>query len=103
MLKVYTHENRLLVSNAQNLLELNGIATTLKNEFAVGALGEIAPIEIWLELWVVHEKDYAKAVDLIENTLLQATTAPEWRCQHCGELNDGAFEVCWQCGKEPSS
>jgi hypothetical protein len=42
---IYTHENRLLVSNAQNMVEQANINTTLKNEYAAGAMGDIAPID----------------------------------------------------------
>ncbi|WP_456291275.1 DUF7577 domain-containing protein [Photobacterium carnosum] len=21
----------------------------------------------------------------------------DWHCKHCGEVNQGQFELCWQC------
>lgn len=99
MRKIYTHENRILVSNAQNILEINGIATYLKNEFSAGAMGEIAPLETWMEVWVVNNEDYEKACELIANAISPAN-AIDWVCQYCKETNDASFEICWQCGKE---
>ena len=28
----------------------------------------------------------------------QAESQAAWRCNHCGEENDGQFTHCWQCG-----
>ncbi|GAB5450845.1 MAG: DUF2007 domain-containing protein [Halioglobus sp.] len=96
---VYTHENRLLVENARNILEAKNIEVVLKNEFAQGALGEAAPIETWLELWVVDDGAYPLARQIIGSSLSPAD-APEWVCPRCKEHNDAAFELCWNCQTE---
>ena len=96
---IYTHENRLLVENARNLLQTQNIEVLLKNEYALGALGEAAPIETWLELWLVDEADYPRAMDVLDSSL-SAQGASPWECPHCGESNDPSFELCWQCGAE---
>ena len=44
---VYTHPNLAMVVQAASVLELAGIASELRNEFASGAIGEIAPISAW--------------------------------------------------------
>ena len=49
---LYTNENRLIVSNAKNIVEDAGIDVVLRNEFAVGGMGELAVFDTWLELWV---------------------------------------------------
>ncbi|WP_414654290.1 putative signal transducing protein, partial [Idiomarina abyssalis] len=33
---IYTRENKLLVENARNLLQMEGIETVMKNEFSSG-------------------------------------------------------------------
>ena len=99
MKMVYTHENRLLVSHAKNLLEDAGFPVLLKNEFSSGAMGEMSPFDIWLELWVRNDEDYAGAYKLIESAL-SGKVAEDWRCSSCGENNDASFEMCWQCQRE---
>lgn len=98
---VYTHENRFLVANAHNILEQHGIHAVWKNEFASGAIGEIAPISAWPELWVMEDADYTAATRII-STALSAKNAPEWTCTSCNEKNDAAFELCWNCQTEPT-
>ena len=101
MKMVYTHENRLLVSHAKNLLEDAGFPVLLKNEFSSGAMGEMSPFDIWLEVWVHNDEDYGRAFHLIEQALSSAA-ADDWRCVVCGENNDASFELCWQCQGERS-
>lgn len=94
---IYTHENKLLVENARNLLQMEGIETVMKNEFSSGAAGDLAPMDTWPELWLVEETQFAVAKTLIENMEEQANGS-DWRCNNCQEINGAAFEVCWSCG-----
>ncbi len=93
---LYTRENRYLVHNIQNIVENNGIETMLKNEYAAGASGGLVPHETWLELWLVNDRDYDKAMCLI-NATIQANTEPDWFCDNCKETNMAAFDFCWNC------
>ena len=99
MKKVYTSENRFLVSNARNILEAQDISVTLRNEHASSAMGELSPLDTWMELWVVRERDYDRACAILEEALSESS-APPWSCSDCGESNDPSFELCWQCGCE---
>lgn len=96
---LYTHPNRILVENARNLLENAGIATRLENEFAGGAIGELAPINAWVELWIVRERDEQRAKEILAK-LSRETEGPGWTCPQCGENNDASFELCWRCQTE---
>ena len=96
---IYSNENRFIVSNIQNIIEQAGIETLLKNEFISGAAGELAPLDTWLELWIENDKDYAKAIDII-NALDKNKNMAGWVCPNCDEKNTAAFEVCWQCQNE---
>ncbi len=95
---LYTRENRYLVHNIQNIIGNHGIETTLKNEYAIGAVGDLAPHESWLELWVVNERDYNHAMQLISDTIKESKE-PDWICNACNETNTAAFEFCWNCQK----
>ncbi|WP_237067680.1 putative signal transducing protein [Microbulbifer guangxiensis] len=90
---IFTHENRLLVELARSKLEVAGIAVFLKNEYAQGATGELAPHQAWPELWLERDRDYERAMQLLRDAEGQA----DWICRHCGESNGAAFDYCWQC------
>lgn len=96
---IYTNENRLLVSNAKNILESAGITAILKNEFASGGLGDLAALDTWLEVWVSNDEDYDQAVETLKSTIGTKNTA-EWVCSNCQEINAASFDFCWNCEKE---
>ena len=96
---IYTHENKILVENARNYLTEHGIKSVLRNEFAAGGLGDIAPIQAWPELWVLQDEDIPKALELIK-VLSKDSEKSVWNCESCGEINEGNFELCWQCQTE---
>lgn len=96
---LYTHENRFLVSNARNIVEAAGIATQLKNEYAIGGIGELSAFDAWMELWVKNDRDYEQARQLLETSMSEQGAA-EWRCANCGEQNDPSFETCWKCQRD---
>ena len=97
---VYTHENRFLVLNAKNIVDAAGIDTTLKNEYAAGAAGDLAPLDAWLELWVLNNDEYEQAFALIEYAFSQQNEYTQWTCAHCKEVNEATFDVCWSCQSE---
>ena len=96
---VYTHENRFLVGNAKNIIDAAGISTCFKNEYAAGAAGDLAPLDSWLEVWVVEAKDYVRAAALVDDAFSD-NFEPPWLCSHCQEHNESSFEICWSCQTE---
>lgn len=99
MIKVYSNESSLIVNHIKNLIEAQGISVMLKNEFAQGAVGEIAAFDAWPELWVTEERDAPRALEIVESAQ-QPLDAPDWFCHSCGEQNASSFELCWNCQKE---
>jgi len=77
-------------------VENSGINIMLKNEFAAGAAGDLVPHETWLELWVMDDADYDRAIDAIDASFSNEN-ALEWVCGNCLEVNDASFEFCWKC------
>ena len=96
MLLIYTHQNRLLVENAKNLLLSEGIEVVLKNEHAGAAIGELSAIDCWLEVWLKDPADLPCAKQLIAQ-LTSEQTAANWLCKNCGEKNYPSFKLCWNC------
>ena len=99
---VFSHENIMVVYNMKNLLEHAGIACQLRNDFSASAAGEVPPIEVWSEVHV-SESDSLKALQLVDEALKGEASATTWLCPNCGETNEPAFELCWQCGTERSN
>lgn len=97
MKKVFTHENRLILFNMKNVLEDNGIECLVKNEFASGGVGDLAPFETWPELWV-DEDDAEKAQGIFAG--LNQSDQSDWSCARCGETNASSFKICWNCATE---
>ncbi|MEM9102344.1 MAG: DUF2007 domain-containing protein [Pseudomonadota bacterium] len=92
---VFSHENRLIVENAKNQLNAEGIKTQLKNEFSASGIGELSPFEAWPEIWV-HPNDFSKAQAILEKTK-EGSVAEVWDCTQCHEKNESTFAICWNC------
>lgn len=96
---VYTHPSSIVVAQARNTLERAGIESTLRNEYASGALGELAPIDTWPELWVIRDRDVERARIALENAHAAVEEA-DWHCGTCEANSPDTFDFCWRCGKE---
>lgn len=95
MIKLFTHENRLIVFNLKNLLQQQGIETQVRNEYSAGAAGDLAPHEVWPELWLIDEQHETTARALVAE--LTTPTQKDWTCPQCGEQLSAAYDYCWQC------
>ena len=86
----------MLVQTFKSVLESYGIACEVKDELPVGTRERIAITELWV-------LDHAR-VEEAKNILAQSEkadqpTAESWKCKKCGEMIEGQFDQCWQCGK----
>ncbi len=98
MFKVYENFDLSRVGQMQSILESNGIATFLKNQYASGALGEIPFVEICPQLFVLKKRDVERARALLQVELPEGRRASDWVCPECGIDIEGQFENCWKCG-----
>lgn len=94
---VYTHPNSMVVGTMASLLAQAGIETEYRNELLGGAVGEIAPGETWVELWVINDGDAEEGTRLIK-AAMEEPEREDWLCTLCEESNPATFEVCWHCG-----
>jgi hypothetical protein len=92
--RVFSSYNQTAVYHARNLLETEGIQTLIKNAILSSAMGELPPAECQAELWVLDEKDAARA----EAVLQRRVCGPDWTCTGCGEVSGPQFTHCWRCG-----
>jgi hypothetical protein len=101
--KVFTNEDRFMINQVKQLLDEHAIPCFIKNEYASGAMGELSPFDTYPEIWLTDDEWQPKAMQLIEQLQDNSKSPDNWRCSHCGEPNEGTFEICWQCGSEPQN
>jgi hypothetical protein len=99
MRKVYSAPTLADAHLIAALLGQEGIDTRVFNENAQGGLGEIPFTHAWPEVWVVEERDAARARELIRS-MEQTDTRMQVACTVCGESNPGNFELCWNCSAQ---
>ena len=99
MKKVTSADSLITINHYNNLLTSEGISAFLKNEHFGSIMGEVPFQEVWPELWVAHDLDYDRALQLIDSAkIADESPAASWRCKTCGEQIEGQFSVCWKCG-----
>lgn len=100
MKKVTSADSLVTINHYKNLLQSEGIAAFIRNEFLGSIIGEMPFQEAWPELWVRNDLDYDRALELLDcETLLRESPTARWRCSHCREDNEGQFAACWNCGR----
>ena len=95
MQRVFSSFNLLAVHHAKNVLETEGIRSTVKNEHLSSAMGELPPAECQAELWVLRNEDAPRAEQLLRYDA--RTGGAPWRCAACGEISEPQFTQCWNC------
>jgi hypothetical protein len=98
--KVYSHHDRFMVFQVKQLLEEKGIPCFVKNEFAIGAMGELSPMDVLPEVWISDHEWLPKANQFVAEFQNQAVGLSSWICNKCDEPNDASFEICWQCSED---
>ncbi len=98
---VYQAGTVVEAAHVRNVLESAGIAAELKNDRLWSALGEIPVIEAWPQVWVLDERDAARAKQVLRD-VERGPAVPSWTCPACGEWLEGQFTACWHCGAERS-
>jgi hypothetical protein len=96
-----------MVFQVKQLLDNKGIPCFVKNEFAIGAMGELSPMDVLPEVWISDPQWLPKAqlfVKQFEQEFeSQSSNQTPWVCVKCNETNLANFELCWQCGTENAS
>ena len=98
--KVYLTSGNLLQAHTwKGLLETSGISVELKGEALLGGIGEL-PVDLQaVQLWV-HDHQCEMAQSILESINVER---PEWQCVQCHEVNEGCFDLCWQCSAPKST
>ena len=98
MTRIYSTPNAPVAHLVRHALEGDGIAAEVRGETRAAFVGEIPPIEAWVEVWV-GDDDAAAAAPTVR-PFTHETAAPDaWACA-CGEAVEGQFATCWACGAD---
>ncbi|MFT4925381.1 MAG: hypothetical protein ACI8WB_001474 [Phenylobacterium sp.] len=99
---IFKAGNIIEANVVKGLLQGEGIDVQLKGEHLMGALGELPPTDICVEVLVETIKLDAATVIIADYIASQKNTdMSDWTCDSCGEQNSHNFEICWQCQREP--
>lgn len=79
-----------------DLLRQAGVDASVQRAYASGIAGEIPPDQALPEVWVHDDAQLEPARTLLH--ALRHLPHRHWLCRACGEMVDGPFEQCWNCG-----
>lgn len=98
MTRIYSTPNGPVAHLVRHALDGEGIAAEVRGETRAAFVGEIPPIETWIEVWV-DEADVAAAAPIVRTFTHEGAAPDGWTCT-CGETMEGQFATCWACGAE---
>ena len=96
MKRLTTAPNLALATLWADLLSHAGVPTTVQRQYASSIAGEVPPDQTLPELWVQDDDQFEHAKRLLDE--LRNPPQRRWACRGCGEVIDGPFEQCWNCG-----
>lgn len=98
MLKIYEAENNIDAQLVMDALQAEDLEVIIKGQLLAGAAGDL-PAAGLVTLWLVHDDFEQKAKDIIaEYESNQNHCGPAQDCSKCGEIVEGNFDSCWNCG-----
>jgi hypothetical protein len=87
--------NLVIATLWADALAQQGIAASVQRQYLGSAAGQLPPDQCLPEVWITHQEQEERARTLLHD--LQHVPQHRWFCV-CGELVEGGFEQCWQCG-----
>ena len=105
MKRLTTAPNLALATLWADMLTHAGIRASVQRAYASSIAGELPPDQSQPEVWVMEAYGQADGDDDLLNkarSLLHDLRHPQhrhWPCPGCGEMVEGPFEECWNCGE----
>ncbi|MEZ9592438.1 hypothetical protein BCT04_14805 [Vibrio breoganii] len=100
-MKLFVAQNPPQAHILCELLLSHNIQVEVRGEGMFGLQGELPMDDSSLPyLWLIdhHKQEQAKEVIAEFERKGSHSKNSEWRCAECGEVNEGQFALCWQCG-----
>lgn len=79
-------------------LSAAGFDARVLRAYASGIAGEIPPDQALPEVWLLDDSRWDEASAWFARWLRPVER--RWACAACGEIVDGPFETCWNCGAD---
>lgn len=98
MQRIESAPNLALATLWADMLSQAGITASVQRAFTSSIAGEIPPDQCLPEVWVLDDAQAARARALLAEW--RRPREQRWRCPGCGELIEGPFGQCWQCGAD---
>ena len=95
MLRITKAPNIAIAALWVDALRHAGIEAPMQRYYLSSVAGELPPDQCLPEIWITHEEQEAQAHTLLRD--LAHVPQRKWMCA-CGELVEGGFEQCWNCG-----
>ncbi len=97
-MKIFSAVNPPQAHIVCELLRSHNIQCEVRGEGIFGLQGEVPFGEASApHVWLLDLAKKEIAIELIEQ-FEHPHSQQAWRCTECGELNEGQFALCWQCG-----
>ena len=96
MLRLTRAPNIAIAAFWVDVLNQAGFRATMQRYYLGGAAGELPPDQCLPEIWLDQDEQEDRARALLRE--LERVPQRRWACA-CGELVEGGFEQCWQCGR----
>ena len=95
MLRLTQAPNLAIATLWADALQVEGIGASVQRQYLSGVAGGMPPDQCLPEVWLTQDHEEPRARALLDG--LQNLPQRRWVCA-CGELVEGGFEQCWQCG-----
>jgi len=96
---VHTAKHPTEAHLVRGLLEAEGIGAEVRGDQLYGAYGELPVLPT---VWVIDDATAADAQRLVRDFLRGGAARrhghERWACERCGEVLEGQFTDCWNCG-----
>jgi hypothetical protein len=96
MLRLTQAPNIAIAALWIDALRQAGIAASMQRYYLGAAAGEIPPDQCLPEVWLIHDEQEHEARAFLRDLL--HVPQRRWLCL-CGEMVEGGFEQCWNCGR----
>jgi hypothetical protein len=93
MRNIFTGSTITEAAVVRNLLASNGIEAQLIEK------GSAAYPQLPTEVWISHDAQQHRALEVIRDLYLKAPDQGSWICANCGEASPASFDLCWSCGQ----
>lgn len=96
MLRLARAPNIAIAALWADALRHAGFDASVQRYYLGSIAGDLPPDQCLPEVWIGDDTQEAGARELL--AALQSTPQRRWACA-CGEIVEGGFESCWQCGR----